>query len=74
MCSGVEGTPHSDQFGLQERGRGCLIGGTRGGMKTKLHAIHDSKSRPLNLFVTAGQISDYIGARASPVESSAREQ
>ncbi|MGD1884404.1 MAG: transposase [Paracoccaceae bacterium] len=30
----------------------------------KLHAICDSQGRPLNLFVTAGQVSDYIGARA----------
>ncbi len=29
-----------------------------------LHAICDSKGRPLNLFVTAGQVGDYIGARA----------
>jgi transposase len=40
-----------------------LIGRTKGGMNTKLHAICDSKGRPLDLFVTAGQVSDYIGAR-----------
>jgi transposase len=33
-------------------------------MNTKLHAICDSQGRPLNLFVTAGQVSDYIRARA----------
>ncbi len=33
-------------------------------MNTKLHAICDSRGRPPNLFVTAGQVSDYIGARA----------
>ena len=33
-------------------------------MNTKLHAICDSQGRPLNLFVTAGQVSDCIGARA----------
>ena len=33
-------------------------------MNTKLHSICYSKGRPLNLFVTAGQVSDYIGARA----------
>jgi transposase len=33
-------------------------------MNTKLHAICDSEGRPLNLFVTAGQVSDFIGARA----------
>lgn len=36
----------------------------QGGMNTKLHAICDSHGRPLNLLVTAGQVSDYIGARA----------
>ncbi len=41
-----------------------MIGRTKGGMNTKLHAICDSQGRPLNLFVTAGQVSDYIGARA----------
>ena len=33
-------------------------------MNTKLHAVYDSQGRPLNLSVTAGQVSDYIGARA----------
>ena len=33
-------------------------------MNTKLYAICDRQDRPLNLFVTAGQVSDYIGARA----------
>ncbi len=33
-------------------------------MNTKLHAICDSQGRPINLFVSAGQVSDYIGARA----------
>ncbi len=35
-------------------------------MNTKLHAICDSQGRPLDLFVTAGQVSGYIGARALP--------
>lgn len=33
-------------------------------MNTKLHAICDCQGRPLNLFVTAGQVSDYTGAPA----------
>ena len=33
-------------------------------MNTKLHAICDGQGRPLNLFVTAGQFSDHIGAQA----------
>jgi transposase len=37
---------------------------TNGGMNTKIHAIRDSKGHALKLFVTAGQVSDYIGARA----------
>ena len=41
-----------------------MIGQTKGGMNTKLHAICDSRGRPLNLFVIAGQVRDYIGARA----------
>jgi transposase len=40
-----------------------LIGRTKGSMNTKLHAICDSNGRPLDLFVTASQVSDYIGAR-----------
>ena len=33
-------------------------------MNTKLHAVCDSQGRPISLFATAGQVSDYIGARA----------
>lgn len=33
-------------------------------MNTKLHAVCDSHGRPLSFFVTTGQVSDYIGARA----------
>ena len=33
-------------------------------MNAKLHAICDSQGRHINLFVTAGQVSDYIGAQA----------
>ncbi|MFW2850735.1 IS5 family transposase [Sphingomonas sp. TX0543] len=43
---------------------GRLIGRTKGGMNTKLHAITDANGRPLRFFMTAGQVSDYIGAAA----------
>ena len=33
-------------------------------MNTKLHAVTDSSGRPLRLFITAGQVSDYTGAAA----------
>nr|WP_252865517.1 IS5 family transposase [Brevundimonas diminuta] len=45
-------------------GLGRLIGRTKGGMNTKLHAITDANGRPISLFVTAGQVSDYTGAAA----------
>ncbi len=33
-------------------------------MNTRLHAVTDQNGRPLNFFMTAGQISDYTGASA----------
>ena len=33
-------------------------------MNTKLHAVTDARGRPIHFFVTAGQVSDYTGARA----------
>lgn len=33
-------------------------------MNTKLHAVTDTVGRPIRLFITAGQVSDYTGARA----------
>jgi transposase len=44
--------------------RGRLIGRTKGGLNTKLHAVTDAKGRPLKFFMTAGQVSDYSGAAA----------
>ncbi|MBR9653587.1 IS5 family transposase [Thalassovita aquimarina] len=45
-------------------GGGRLIGRTKGGMNTKLHAVTDTNGRPLRFFMTAGQVSDYTGAAA----------
>ncbi|RJE78442.1 IS5 family transposase, partial [Paracoccus sp. JM45] len=36
----------------------------KGGMNTKLHAVTDAKGRPIRLFISAGQVSDYTGAAA----------
>lgn len=33
-------------------------------MNTKLHALTDANGRPISLFMTAGQVSDYTGAAA----------
>lgn len=41
-----------------------MIGLTKGGRNSKLHAVTDGLGRPIRLFLTAGQRSDYIGARA----------
>ncbi|MFT8808655.1 IS5 family transposase [Gluconobacter sp.] len=49
---------------LKKGNPGRLIGRTKGGMNTKLHAITDQNGRPLSFFVTAGQVSDYTGASA----------
>jgi len=44
--------------------RGRLIGRTKGGLNTKLHAVTDAKGRPIRFFMTAGQVSDDTGAAA----------
>ena len=49
--------------GDQTTRRGRLIGRTKGGMNTKLHAVTDAEGRPIRFFMTAGQVSDYTGAR-----------
>ncbi len=49
---------------LKKGGRGRLIGRTKGGMNTKLHAVTDSLGRLIRFFISAGQVSDYTGARA----------
>ncbi len=33
-------------------------------MNTKLHAVTDAKGRPIRFFISAGPVSDYIGAAA----------
>jgi hypothetical protein len=59
-----QSTPHGiEPAGLNED-FGRLIGRTKGGMNTKLHAVADSQGRPLSFFMTAGQVSDYTGAAA----------
>jgi transposase len=53
----------ASSLGLKRVG-GRLIGRTKGGMNSKLHAVTAAAGRPLRMFLTAGQRSDYIGARA----------
>ncbi len=59
---------HGDQPAVEKREpddqRGRVIGRTKGGMNTKLHAVADAEGRPIRFFMTAGQVSDYTGAAA----------
>jgi transposase len=55
---------HRSGAPLLERQRGRLIGRTKGGLNSKLHVLADAKGRPIHMFLSAGQTSDYIGARA----------
>ena len=59
-----ESPSHGLEPGGEKRGRGRAIGRTKGGLNTKLHAVADAKGRPLKFFMTAGQVSDYMGAAA----------
>ncbi len=57
---------HGIQPAVKKGVRGRLIGLTKGGMNTKLHAVTDTRGRPIRLFITAGQVSDDTGA-ATPM-------
>ncbi|WP_454798533.1 IS5 family transposase [Novosphingobium lindaniclasticum] len=59
-----QGSPHGFQPWGKKGGLGRLIGRTKGGMNTKLHAVTVANGRPLSFFITAAQISDYTGAAA----------
>ena len=52
-----------DKGGPSEQ-RGRLIGRTKGGMNTKLHAVTDADGRPIRFFMTVGQVSEYSGSAA----------
>ncbi len=54
----------ASSLAAQQGGGGRLIGRTKGGLNSKLHALADANGRPIHKFLSAGQISDYIGARA----------
>ena len=62
--SPTSSTSYGLQAAVEKGGRRRLIGLTKGGMNTKLHAVTDTSGRPIRLFITAGQVSDYTGAAA----------
>ncbi len=45
-------------------GPGLLIGRTKRGLNTKMHAVTDANGRPISFFMTAGQFSDHTGGSA----------
>lgn len=53
----------ASSLALQKGGRGRLIGRTKGGLNSKLYVVADAKGRPIRMFLSVGQTSDYIGAR-----------
>lgn len=56
-----QGSPHRSQP-AEKRGRSRLIGLTKGGRNSKLHAVCDSRGRPVQMFLSAGETSDCTGA------------
>jgi transposase len=54
---------HSRAIGPSDNGERWLIGRTKGGLNSKLHAVTDAPGRPIQIFPSGGQTSDYIGAR-----------
>ena len=62
--SDYQGAPHGIEPGDKKGDLRRLIGRTKGSMNTKLHAVTDANGRPISFFMTAGQVSDYIGAAA----------
>lgn len=59
----ISSTSYGFKSAVKKGDLGRLIGRTKGGMNTKLHAVTDQNG-PLTFFMTAGQISDYPGAPA----------
>ena len=41
-----------------------MIGHTKGGLNSKLHTVTDAAGRPIRMFLSGGQTSDYVWARA----------
>lgn len=48
----------------EKRDCGRLIGRTKGGINTRLHAVTDENGRPIRLFMMAEQVSVYTDAAA----------
>ncbi len=57
-----ESAPHGFKPAGEKGRRGRVIGRTKVGQNTKLHAIADANGRPLKFFMNAREVSVYTGA------------
>ncbi len=62
MIDATDIKAHPTACSLNKGRRPRLIGGTKGGMTSKLHGVCDSKDRPLRLHLSEVQCSDFTGA------------
>ena len=62
MLDATDVKAHPTASSLNKGGCPRLIGGTKGGMTSKLHGVCDSKGGPLRLHLREGQCSDFTGA------------
>ena len=63
-CNLSQSTPDGLKPWVEKGGRGRLIGRTKDGMNTKLHAVTDENGHLISFFMSAGETSDYTGAAA----------
>ena len=62
MMDATDIKAHPTASSLNKGGVPRLIGGTKGGMTSKLHGVCDSKGGPLRLHLSEGQCRDFTGA------------
>jgi transposase len=62
MIDAIHLKAHRTALSLRKKGSKRLIGQIRGGMNSKLHVVCDSKWRPIQMYPSAGQTSNYVGA------------
>ena len=62
MIDATDLKAHPTASSLNKGGAPHLIGGTKGGMTSKLNGVCHSKGGPLRLHLSEGQCSDFTGA------------
>jgi hypothetical protein len=56
-CDLSQSAPHGIQPAGKKGDLGRLMGRTKGGMNTKLHAVTEANGRPISFFMTEGQVT-----------------